>query len=356
MAVTLKDIARKAKVSVSTVSRVVNRKSEGARISHKTEKLVLRPAAELNYRPNQLARGLRVKKTHTIGLIVPDISNPFFSYIIRSVQTKAHKLGYALVVCDTDENVALEVEHLHLLVSKGVDGLIVLPVGRKHLHLQPILHEHIPLVLVDRSFESLHTSSVVIDNFMGGFEATDHLIANGHKRIGIVQGIPDTYTNIGRVDGYKAALARHGIPLDLRLIAGKDFRRESGYAATKSLLRSTNRPTAIFATGDLLTLGALQAIEEEGLRIPQDISVVAFDDMDFAPFLVCPLTTVAQPKEHIGALAVELLIEQMKTPAKRLQKRVVLKPKLVVRKSVRDLAKDNGHLSGDGEAGPALKE
>ncbi len=346
MGVTLRDIARKARVSVSTVSRVVNRKSEGARISRKTEKLILKTAAELNYRPNQLARSLRVRKTHTIGLIVPDISNPFFSHVIRSIQTRAHKLGYSLVVCDTDENVALEIEHIHLLVSKGVDGLIILPVGQKYHHLEAILKEHIPLVLVDRSFDALRASSVVVDNFMGAFEATEHLIANGHTHIGVVQGIPDTYTNIGRINGYKASLTGHGIPVDPRMIVGKDFRKENGYAATKALLKSAARPTAIFTTGDLITLGALQAIEEEGLRIPQDISIVAFDEIDFAPFLVCPLTTVGQPKDEMGTRAVELLIEQMKAPAKRPENRVVLKPRLIVRRSVLNLVKSDGQRPG----------
>lgn len=334
MATTLHDIAKKSGVSVSTVSRILNKKSTKYRINSQTEKLVQQAAKDLDYRPNQLARGLRLKKTHTIGLIVPDISNPFFAYVTREIQNVAHKLGYSLIVCDTNENLEMEIEHISLLHSKGIDGLLVMPVGQKYSHLESLVKENFPLVLIDRCFESLRTNSVVLDNYRAAFDATEHLLNYGHTRIAIIQGLPNTFTTNGRLSGYQAAFVKHGVVIDERLMVGRDFRKENGYIETKLLLKMPDPPTAIFATSDLITLGALQAIFEEGLHIPQDISLVAFDDTDYAQYLRCPLTAVAQPKEMMGEIAVKLLIENMKGQEKKEAKRIVLTPKLVIRDSV----------------------
>lgn len=339
MSATIHDIARKAGISVSTVSRVLNHKTANYRISKKTEALVLKVAKELNYQPNQLARGLRLKKTQTIGLVAPDLSNPFFAYVIKSIQNIAHGLGYSLVVCDTNESLEMEIEHLNLLRSKGVDGLIIMPVGQKPQHIAALLKEGLPMVLMDRCFDTLNADAVMVDNYKGAFEATEHLIRHGHSRIAIIKGLPHTFTNDGRVQGYKDALAKHGLPMDESLIAGRDFGRDNGYIETKLLLKMAWPPTAIFAVSDLITLGALQAIFEKGWRIPDDISLVAFDDMDFAPFLIRPLTAVAQPKEVMGEIAVKLLVQQIKEKGNREANRIVLKPKLIVRDSVRLIAK-----------------
>lgn len=334
MAVTLNDIARRAGLSISTVSRVLNKKSARSRISAETEKLVLKTSKELNYRPNQLARGLRLKRTHTLGLVVPDISNPFFSYITKSVQNVSHKMGYSLVVCDTDENLPLEIEHTNLLRSKGVDGLIVLPVGQKSGHLEALIRGGMPLVVVDRTFDSLHASSVIVDNYGGAFEATEFLIKNGHRRIAIIQGLPETFTAIGRLQGFLDAHEKHNVPVDSHLIVGRDFRKETGYIETKFLLSLEHRPTAIFTTCDLITLGALEAITEEGVEVPHDLSIMAFDDIESAAYFRCPITAVAQPKENMGEIAVKLLLDQIRDPQKSEPKRIVLKPKLIIRESV----------------------
>ncbi len=334
MAVTLNDIALKAGLSISTVSRVLNKKSARSRISKETEKLVQKTAKDLNYRPNQLARGLRLKRTHTLGLVVPDISNPFFAYITKSIQNVSHKMGYSLVVCDTDENLPLEIEHTNLLCSKGVDGLIVLPVGQKYAHLEALLRNGTPLVVVDRSFDLLNASTVIIDNYGGAFEATEFLIKNGHRRIAIIQGLSETFTATGRLKGFLDAHEKHNIPVDPQLVVGRDFRKETGYIETKFLLSLEHRPTAIFTTSDLITLGALEAIMEEGIEIPRDLSIMAFDDIESAAYFRCPITAVAQPKENMGEIAVKLLLDQIRNPDKSEPKRIVLKPKLIIRESV----------------------
>jgi LacI family transcriptional regulator len=334
MAITIADIANQAKVSISTVSRILNGKADNYRISKDTEKRVKEIAKNSGYRPNFLAKGLRLKRTKTIGLVIPDISNPFFAHVTRSIQISAHKLGYSLIVCNTDEDLDNELEHVDLLTSKGVDGYIIMPVGTSYSHLERLLMDNKPMVLLDRCFDELNTNSVLVDNYVGALQATEHLIGFGHESIAIIQGLPNTYTAKERLKGYMAALEKHHIPVEESLIVGKDFRKENGYIETKFLLNLHNPPSAIFTTSDLITLGALQAFFEEDIKIPDDISLVAFDDIDFAPFLVSPLTLVSQPKELMGEIAVKLLVDDIKNDGLKAKQRIVLTPRLVVRKSV----------------------
>ncbi len=334
MSTTITDIATKTHCSVSTVSRVLNKQAKKYRISKEKERVILQAAKELNYRPNHLARGLRLKKTQTIGLVVPDISNPFFAHVTRVIQTFAYSSGYSLIVCNTDENLQTEIDQIELLRSKGVDGFIIMPVGVRYSHLQTLLEDEIPLVLLDRCYDDLQTNSVIVNNYKGAFEAVEHLLGFGHSRIAIIQGLADTHTNRARLQGYRDALQKYSIPLDENLIVGNDFRKQNGYIETKILLKLEHPPTALFTTSDLITLGALQAINEEGCRIPDEISLVSFDDTDFAPFLNAPLTAVSQPKELMGEIAVKLLIEDLKSQGHKEKKRIVLEPQLIIRKSV----------------------
>ena len=332
MAVTLQDIAEKVGVSMSTVSRVLNDKGNDYRISPETQERILAAARELRYRPNYVARGLRLNKTNTLGLIAPDITNPFFAHIVKYIQQFAHGLGYGLIVCNTDEDLSLELEHVDLLFQKRVEGLIAMPVGQKSDHFQEWVSKGRPLVLLDRSLDNVDASSVVVDNYTGAREAVEHLIALGHTRIAIIQGLPDTYTSVMRVAGYRDALSENGIPVDEELIVGGDFRTQTGYLETKIVLNLADPPSALFPTSDLLTLGALQAAEEERLRIPDDLSIVAFDDLDFAAFLKCPLTAVRQPREMMGEMAVRLLVEQLENKDVK-GRQMMLKPELIVRES-----------------------
>lgn len=345
LAITLKDIAEKTNCSVSTVSRVLNNKSKQYRIAEETEKLILETAHNLNYRPNELARGLRLKRSHTIGLVVPDISNPFFAYVSHLIQRHAYEAGYSLILCNTDEDIDLEIEQIELLKRKGVDGYIILPVGTKKDHIYELLTLNKPFVLLDRIFDDIKTNAVVVDNYKGAYQAVKHLIDNGHTRIAIIQGLQNTSTNNARVSGYINALKDHQIPLDEKLIVGNDFRKENGYIETKLLLRLEEPPTAIFTTSDLITLGTLQAISEENKTIPKDVSLVAFDEIDYAPFLVAPLTSVRQPRDLMGQVAVKLLIDDIKSRGTNKKERLVLDPKLILRKSVYNLRSNESEFS-----------
>lgn len=337
MPVTLKDIAEKSGVSVSTVTRVLNNKAREYRISEETAKLVLQTARRLKYRPNQLARGLRLRKTHTIGLLAPDISNPFFASVTSRIQNVAATYGYSLIICNTNEDQSIEIEQTQLLFSKGVDGFLIMPVGLSFKHLQTLRQEGIPVVLIDRCFEELPFDSVVIDNYRGAYHAVNHMIEYGHERIAMIQGLPHTYTNDGRVKGYRDALREHHIAVNPRYIVGRDFGRENGYREAKRLLTGKTPPTAIFLSSDLIALGALQAIFELGLQIPDDISLVAFDDIDFAPFLVSPLTVVSQPKDSMGEIAVRLLMNAISGTNHTRPITEILQPELIVRSSVKKI-------------------
>lgn len=341
MPVTLGDVAEEAGVSISTVSRVLNGKADKYRISEATRRLIRRKAADLNYRPNHLARGLRLNKTNTIGLVAPDISNPFFASIIKRVQSIAHGLGYSLFVCNTDENLDLEIEHVNLLFKNRVDGLIAMPVGQRYDHLEEWQDRHLPLVLLDRCFDEFAAYSVVVDNYSGAYEAVKHLLEYGHTRIGMIQGLPGTFTNTERLRGYRDALHDHGLAVDESLIVGRDFREENGYIETKLLLNRDRPPTALFATSDLITLGVLHVLDEEQLTVPDDISVLTFDDFDFAPYLRCPLTAVRQPKDMMGEMAVKLLMGQLQDDEQE-PRRVVLKTQLQKRQSVARPSVGNG--------------
>lgn len=332
MAVTLNDIAAQTGVSASTVSRVLNGQATAYRISKETEQQVRRAAQDLNYRANHVARGLRLSKTNTIGVLSPDVSNPFFAHIIKRIQSSAHGHGYSLIVCNTDESLDLEVEQVNLLHRKRVDGIIAMPVGLRYDHYKDSSEKQIPLVLVDRCFEEVDAPGVSVDNYAGAYEATEHLIWAGHRRIALIQGLQGTFTNTARLRGYRDAFGAHGLPLDEALIVGGDFRKQNGYVETKLLLQLEHPPTALFATSDLITLGALEAMDEEGVSVPGDISLVSFDDFDFAPYLKCPLTVVRQPREMMGEVAVKLLMEQFSGGTEARQ--IMLKPRLILRDSV----------------------
>ena len=334
MAATLSDIAQRTGLSVSTVSRVLNDKAEEYRISNETKQVVLDAAKELNYRPNPMARGLKLKKTMSVGLVVPDLANPFFAQMTSSIQGIAYELGYSLIVCSTNDNVDLEEEHVRFLRSKSVDGMIVIPAGLKYSHLKDVVSEELPLVLLDRCFEELKVPAVVADNYAGAFQATAHILEQGHERIAFIQGLLGTSTNTERLRGYKAALKKYGVPFTERFVVGEDYNEESGYQAVRAILHTNNPPTALFTTSDVVLLGALKALDERELDVPKDISLATFDDVNFASYLKCPITAVAQPKEAMGKRAVEVLIKQIEEGGSWQPQPVKLSTNLVVRRSV----------------------
>lgn len=330
----LKDVAARAGTSLPTASRVLNGLGDAYRISRRTQERVRQAAEELRFSPNMLAKGLRMGTTRTIGLVVPDISNPFFAAIASAVSTEAQARGYSTFLCDTADDTAKEIELLDVVINRQPDGLVVVPVGQEYAHLQRFESGDTPVVLVDRSFPALRLPSVASDNRQGARDAVAHLIASGHRRIACLRGLAGTMPNELRLQGYRDALEAHGIPFDERLLAGDGFGKESGRKGARALLDSGVDFTAIFAFSNLIGIAALETLLEAGVKVPDDVSLVSFDEQPYSSVLAVPMTTVRQDPAEIGRLAVSMLCDRMgqATPAEPVN--VVVPTTLVPRRSV----------------------
>ena len=298
------DVALKAKVSIATVSRVVN--DSPHKVNPITRKRVLEAIRELDYRPNALAKGLLMKKTMTIGIIIPDISNPYYAEIVRGIQDMADQYGYAILLLNTDRNQDRIVKHIYFLREKSADGIIFsggVIHGEKVLSSLKELRERV--VVIGR--HELDFSAVTIDNVGGATRATQHLIELNHRRIGFIGGPDQSNSAQDRLSGYKNALIQKRHPVGGNMIKTGDFTPRSGYLLAKELIRK-ERPTAIFAANDQMAFGAIGAARELGMRVPEDLGVVGFDNIPFSSYFAPPLTTVDIPKYHIGGAAMEMLV------------------------------------------------
>ncbi|HEX7065983.1 MAG TPA: LacI family DNA-binding transcriptional regulator [Bacillales bacterium] len=328
---TIYDVARKAGVSIATVSKVVN---HTGRIGEKTKKRVLEVMKELNYYPSVVASALTGKNTYTIGLLVPDIANPFFAEIARRVEDRGHELGFNVVMCSTDHNEEKEAQYISLLKRKSVDGIILASVIQNVEILKALIAENLPVALISRDMPELAVDTVLVDDFIGGYTATSHLVKQGHQRIAVLAENLGLASSRERVHGYRKALEEASLIHDEDLVLVSDFSVEAGRSLTGELLDLPDRPTAVFACNDLLAIGAIQAARERNLKIPDDLSVVGFDNTILATTTDPPLTTVAQPIQEMGRKVMDLLIEEIEGKS-RTKQRVVLMPELAVRQSTK---------------------
>ncbi|MBN1457104.1 MAG: LacI family DNA-binding transcriptional regulator [Sedimentisphaerales bacterium] len=335
--ITLKDIARDVGVSTTTVSRVLAGKARKYRICDQTAKKVLSSAKKHNFKPNLSARALKLRKTYTIGVVVSDITNPFFASIAQSIELEARKQDYAIVLCDSGEDIFTEIECVELLRNRDVDGLIVSPVGEESNHLENICKEKLPLVLLDRYFPDLTIPYVACDSYTASQEAVSYLIKCGHHKIACIQGRVETISNKNRIAGYKKALRSNGIKLNNNFIIGDDFGEASGYLSMKLLLNQSPAPTAVLALSNPISLGALRAIREKDLKIPDDISIIAFDEQLYSKYLATPMTTIEQKNSEMGQVAVQLLIKQIKAKRYSSNKGILLPCNFIQRDSVKIL-------------------
>jgi LacI family transcriptional regulator len=330
---TIREVAEKAGVSPTTVSHVVNNTRYVSEHVRNRVRLAMR---ELNYRPNALARSLRRGETLTLGLILPDSANPFFAEISRAIESEAFQCGYSVILCNTENNIEKERLYTEVLENKQVDGLIFVASGEDLQAISEIAGNGLPLVVVDRDMGNLELDTVTTDNFSGGLIATQHLLSLRHQRIACITGPSNITPSADRVTGYRAALQQAGVPVDEVLLARGDFHPASGYQAALQLLQRNPRPTAIFACNDLMAIGAIRAASQLGLRVPQDVSILGFDEIELASYTTPPLTSVSQPKEEIGQLAVALILERIQDHT-LLPRRKVLSPRLVIRESTLEL-------------------
>ena len=327
---TIKDVAKKAGVSYATVSRALNNHPE---INEETKKRILKIAMEMGYQPNAIAQGLVKKETKTIGLIIPDITNPFFPEVARGIEDTAVEAGYTIFLCNTNWNVEREERYLNVLMQKQVDGLIIAPSSEEVSHLKKILDSGMNTIFISRVINHANSTCIIIDNIRGGQQAVEYLIQRGHQRVAFIGGREDISTNQERLQGYAQALKNNGLKFDNTLVKTGSFKRDSGHYIMNQFLKLEERPTAVFAANDLLALGAIQAIKENGLSIPSDIAVVGFDDIEFASLPEIQLTTVAQPKYDMGNLAFSTLMELIKGGGYSSGRKILLDPVLITRKT-----------------------
>jgi LacI family transcriptional regulator len=335
----MKDVAQAAGVSVTTVSHVIN---ETRYVSKELRERVLRVMEDLNYRPNILARSLRQGISHTIGLIVPDNSNPFFAEVARIVETRGFEAGYSVILCNSDGQLEKELTYVNVLLAKRVDGIIFIAASSQSEHIALLTEENIPVVIADRQMLDSDVDVVLVDNYRGGYLATEYLLSLGHRRIGCITGPSDVTPSADRVRGYRDALTAAGLPVDESLIVKGDFRYVSGASGVQQLLDLKEPPTAIFACNDAMAMAAMAVIRQRGFAIPDDMSIVGFDDIPQASFTSPPLTTVAQPIQDIGRIATDLLIERMSGSTSRPSQRIVLDVKLVIRGSCAPRRRSDG--------------
>ena len=307
---TLLSIAQRTGFSVSTVSRVLNGGSEKYHISEATAELIREEAERCNYTPSLLARGLKKQKTYTIGLVVPSLSNPYFADIASAIVKEARNYKYTVVVLDSTEDEQIERQDITTLRSRQVDAIIVVPCGTDPKYLEE-LDKRIPIVLVDRYFEKTSLPFATTDNYSGALAATRLLIENGHRDIACIQGVVYSMPNTQRVKGFRDAMAEAGLA-DKAMVAGNNFSIENGYTQAKILFQKKRHPTAIFALSNTIVMGVIKAAEEMGLKIPEDVSVISFDDSPYLDLLSPPITRISQPLNEMGVLAFNLIMERLK--------------------------------------------
>lgn len=331
---TIKDIARKAKVSPTAVSMALN---ERPRLGKETRKKILRIAKELNYQPNFVARSLVMKRSHTLGLIITTIMNPFYPELAKGIEDKAMEFGYNIILCSTNYDMKLERYYINILRSKGADGIIFSSVEANDPNIKPLIEDHFPFVLVNRRIRNRLLDKkidyIVLDNFSGGYMAMEHLYKLGHRRIGIIAGSLKTSTAIERTEGAKKLLKDYGLKFDPNQLMECNFSKELAYHATKKCLSMKSPPTAIFSENDYMALGVREAILDGGLKIPEDVALVGFDDIAVAALKGVEITTVSQKKYEMGALAVKILIEKIKNSGIPMSSQTILEPELIIRKS-----------------------
>jgi LacI family transcriptional regulator len=331
VALTMRDVGRRAGVSAMTVSRVVNgRDGVDAETQRRVEEAIL----ALNYVPNRVARSLISQKTQTLGLIVPDVVNPFFAPVVRGAETTARKAGYRVLLCNSEGDLRLEREYIEDLVSHRVEGLLLAPASdRSRTSVLPLLRGGFPLVMIDRSLPEVDCDLVVSDNIGGARRLIDHLISVGHRDIAHITDSEDTSTGRERLRGYQEALRQAGIPNREDLVFRATVDRIGGYRSTQQILAGPKLPTAIFAVNNMTAVGAMQALRERGLVVPRDIGLVCFDDVEHLAVLSPFLTVIDQPAETFGTLGAQLLLERVSGKAGPRSRRIVLQTDLFVRES-----------------------
>ncbi|MYL53851.1 substrate-binding domain-containing protein [Pontibacillus yanchengensis] len=332
---TIKDVAKTANVSISTVSRVLN---NSGYTSQETKDRVYQAVEKLKYQKNMVAAAMINKHTATLGLIIPDIKNIFYGDLTRSVEDTAHKYGYNVILCNTDNDLNKEREYVEFLIQKGVDGIIFSTPEVEDRNIKELVKAkpELPVIVLGSEVSGVKVDEVLVNNFQGAYMATEHLIELGHENIGYISGQPQSYSTSERQQGYESALRDFGIEPKPHYVMKDEFKVESGYQQGKEMLAREDRPTAIFAGNDAIGVGVYQAARELELRIPEDVSVVGFDDSQYAEIVYPTLTTVRTPIVQMGDKAVQLAV-QLSEDERNFKETITFEPTLTERNSTRAL-------------------
>jgi len=327
---TIRDVAKQAGVAPITVSRVIN---NSGYVSAETRSRVEAAVAELGYVPNRLARSLRLKRTNTLALVVTDITNPFWTTVVRGVEDAANQAGFTVILCNTDESSAKQDAYLQVLLQKRVDGILFVPAASAAEPVELVQRQGVPIVVLDRRVPGAQVDVVRGDSEGGAYRLTRHLLDLGHRRIAILSGPETVSTSVERVTGYCRALGEAGLDEDAEQVHYGLFTQRSGYQATQEILECTSRPTALFAGNNFIAIGALRALRDAGLRVPEDVSLVSFDDLT-SELLIEPFLTAAdQPAYEMGRRATQLLVDRLSEPSANGYQEIVLPAKIIVRRS-----------------------
>ncbi len=334
---TIDDVARRAGVSRATVSRVLN---EYPHVRPRVRAAVRRAMRALQYRPDQVARSLARRETRTLGLVVADITNPFYAETARAIVETARAQGYNVILCNTDNRPRLQEEYVEILRQRRVDGIIFGSVFLRDPLVEGLVGDRYPLIMYNRRLRSGSGNYIVLDNVRASRELTNHLLGLGHRRIGFISGLRETSTAAERFRGYRDAMRTAGLPVDPSLVRPGGFKPETAQRAAQELLKRRGRPTAIIAANDLMAFEVIQASGDMGLRIPEELAVAGFDDIAMAAHREIQLTTMAQQKTEMGRLAATRMLEIIRDPERFARQPVqqLLVPTLVVRRTCGALA------------------
>jgi len=330
MASTIKDVAKYTGLSIATISKYIN----GGNVLEKNKALIEEAIKVLDFRVNEIARGLKTNRTMTIGVLIPSLENIFFTTIVSYIENILLENGYSTIICDYRQNVSLENSKFDFLVNKSVDGIIAMPLGIDEKRVKSVLEKGIPVIVIDRPVNNLKCDSVLVDNINASYNAVEHLIIQGHKRIGIICGPQNIYTARERLTGYLRVHKDYNLEPDQELIKYGDYEIESGFVLLNEILSSDNPPTAVYVTNYEMTLGAVMALNEKNIKIPEELSFIGFDNIQLSKVVKPQLSIVVQPMKEIGETAAELLLKRLKGDKNNFPAMIRLKTEFIPRESV----------------------
>jgi LacI family transcriptional regulator len=308
MAATIKDVAKRTGLSIATISKYIN----GGNVLENNCLLIVSAIKELDFKVNEIARGLKTSKSMTVGVLIPSLENIFSTTIVSHIENVLLQSGYSTIVCDYRQDVQLENAKFDFLINKAVDGIIVMPLGIEEGKIKKAVERNIPVVLIDRTVKSLDYDMVLVDNLNASYHAVEYLITRGHKKIGIICGPQNIFTARERLKGFLRVYEDYNLVAEDSLIKYGDYEVESGYRLLNELLDQSNPPTAVYVTNYEMTLGAVMAMNERNIKVPEELSFIGFDNIQLARVIRPSLTVVVQPMRQIGETSANLLLRRMK--------------------------------------------